>query len=314
MQSVAPITTDLVLLGAGHAHVEVLRRFAMRPEPGVRLTLIAREPHTPYSGMLPGLIRGEYGFDQAHIDLAPLASAAGARLILAEATGIELAARSVAVAGRPAVEFDLLSIDVGGVPAMPDGGGVPVKPIGQFLDRLAVLEASLPDAIADRRGGRRTGGNGTGAGVGAAVRRAVPAGAGHRGGRAVGRRTTACPSGGARGVGRGRGGNRLRRRSRRPVPGTDGAVGRQFPGGRRRAVGDGRDRARVAGALRAGLRCDRLRAGGADVAQHLATRRCSRPATVPRWRVHRGPRRGSGRCGPGPCWHGTCGGRCGGGR
>ena len=26
-----PITTDLVLLGAGHAHVEVLRRFAMRP-------------------------------------------------------------------------------------------------------------------------------------------------------------------------------------------------------------------------------------------------------------------------------------------
>ncbi|HEY6434239.1 MAG TPA: FAD-dependent oxidoreductase, partial [Acetobacteraceae bacterium] len=145
MQSVAPITTDLVLLGAGHAHVEVLRRFAMRPERGVRLTLIAREPHTPYSGMLPGLIRGEYGFDQAHIDLAPLASAAGARLILAEATGIELAARSVEVAGRPAVGFDLLSIDVGGVPAMPEGGGVPVKPIGQFLDRLTALEASLPE-------------------------------------------------------------------------------------------------------------------------------------------------------------------------
>ena len=44
MQPRAPITTDLVLLGAGHAHVEVLRRFAMRPEPGVRLTLIGREP------------------------------------------------------------------------------------------------------------------------------------------------------------------------------------------------------------------------------------------------------------------------------
>ena len=33
MQPRAPITTDLVLLGAGHAHVEVLRRFAMRREP-----------------------------------------------------------------------------------------------------------------------------------------------------------------------------------------------------------------------------------------------------------------------------------------
>ncbi len=153
MQPRAPITTDVVLLGAGHAHVEVLRRFAMRPEPGVRLTLIGREPETPYTGMLPGLIRGDYTFDEAHIDLAPLAASAGARLILAEATGIDLAARHVAVVGRPAVLFDLLSIDIGGEPAMPfDAGacpralvpGLPVKPIGQFLARLSALEAELP--------------------------------------------------------------------------------------------------------------------------------------------------------------------------
>ena len=67
MQPSRPVETDIVLLGAGHAHVEVLRRFAMRPEPGVRLTLIGREPETPYSGMLPGLIRGDYTFEQAHI-------------------------------------------------------------------------------------------------------------------------------------------------------------------------------------------------------------------------------------------------------
>src|ERR1700719_1304514 len=109
MQPRAPIVTDLVLLGAGHAHVEVLRRFAMRPEPGVRLTLIGREPETPYTGMLPGLIRGDYSFDDAHIDLAPLAAAAGARLFLAEATNIDLVARRVAVGGRPDVPFDLLS-------------------------------------------------------------------------------------------------------------------------------------------------------------------------------------------------------------
>jgi selenide,water dikinase len=140
----APIATDIVLLGAGHAHVEVLRRFAMRPEPGVRLTLIGREPETPYTGMLPGLIRGEYTLDQAHIDLAPLTAWAGARLILSEATGIDLAARRVAVTGRPDVPFDLLSIDVGGQPAMPPDAGVPVKPIGQLLARLAALETELP--------------------------------------------------------------------------------------------------------------------------------------------------------------------------
>jgi selenide, water dikinase len=143
MQPQALITTDLVLLGAGHAHVEVLRRFAMRREPGVRLTLIGREPETPYTGMLPGLIRGEYTFDQAHIDLAPLAAGAGARLILAEATAIDLAERHVVVTGRPVVPFDLLSIDVGGEPAMPSGAGLPVKPIGQFLTRLSALEETL---------------------------------------------------------------------------------------------------------------------------------------------------------------------------
>jgi selenide,water dikinase len=145
MQTTGPIETDIVLLGAGHAHVEVLRRFAMRPEPGVRLTLIGREPETPYSGMLPGLIRGEYTREQAHIDLAPLAVAAGARLVLAEASAIDLAARRIVVAGRPALPFDLLSVDVGGVPDMPAEGGIPVKPIGRFLDRLAALEAELPD-------------------------------------------------------------------------------------------------------------------------------------------------------------------------
>jgi selenide, water dikinase len=144
MQSSGPIETDIVLLGAGHAHVEVLRRFALRPEPGVRLTLIGREPETPYSGMLPGLIRGDYTAEQAHIDLAPLAAAARARLIVAEATAIGLAAQTVVVPGRPDIPFDLLSVDVGGMPAVPPGGGIPVKPIGRFLDQLARLEAELP--------------------------------------------------------------------------------------------------------------------------------------------------------------------------
>src|ERR1700722_1926900 len=131
MQSSGPVETDIVLLGAGHAHVEVLRRFAMRPEPGVRLTLIGREPETPYSGMLPGLIRSEYTHQEAHIDLAPLAALANARLVLGEATSFDPEERTVSVAGRPDIPFDLLSVDVGGIPVLPDGTGIAVKPIGR---------------------------------------------------------------------------------------------------------------------------------------------------------------------------------------
>jgi selenide,water dikinase len=144
MQPQHPVSTDIVLIGAGHAHVEVLRRAAMRPMRGVRLTLIAREPHAPYSGMLPGLIRGDYAFDAAHIDCAPLAAAAGARLLIAEATALDLDERRVRVAGRPDVAFDFLSVDVGGQLQVP-AGAIAVKPIGRFLEQLATLEARLPD-------------------------------------------------------------------------------------------------------------------------------------------------------------------------
>src|SRR5262249_21459315 len=136
---------DILLVGGGHAHVHVLRSFGMRPMPGVRLTLIARELETPYSGMLPGLIAGHYRPEQCHIDLAPLAGFAGARLVHATATSLDLAARRVLLDGRPPMAFDLISIDTGITPslaALPGAAehAVPVKPIGRFLERWRRVE------------------------------------------------------------------------------------------------------------------------------------------------------------------------------
>lgn len=142
------VVKDVVLVGAGHAHVQVLRRFGMRPLPGVRLTLISRELHTPYSGMLPGLIAGHYGFDEAHIDTAPLARFAGARLYGDEVIGLDLAQRLVLCRQRPPVLYDILSLDIG---SRPNTGGVPgatehaipVKPIDGFLARFEALRARV---------------------------------------------------------------------------------------------------------------------------------------------------------------------------
>jgi selenide,water dikinase len=142
----APVLKDIVLVGGGHSHVGVLRRFAMRPEPGVRLTLICTDPHTPYSGMLPGYIAGHYTYDEVHIDLSRLAQWAGARFIHAEVTGLDRVRRQVLLRDRPPLAYDLVSINTGATPQTHRVPGaaqsvVSVKPINQFNQRwLALLE------------------------------------------------------------------------------------------------------------------------------------------------------------------------------
>jgi selenide, water dikinase len=148
MKAATAVLKDVVLVGAGHSHVTVLRMFGMKPIPGVRLTLISREVHTPYSGMLPGLIAGHYGFDDAHIDTGPLARFAGARLYQDEAVDLDLAGRHVICRRRPPVPYDLLSLNIGSTPNTADVPGasehaIPVKPIDGFLRRFEALQARV---------------------------------------------------------------------------------------------------------------------------------------------------------------------------
>ena len=160
-----PILKDVVLVGAGHAHVAVLRMFGMKPIPGVRFTLISRELHTPYSGMLPGLVAGLYGFDDAHIDSGPLARFAAARLYQDEAVDLDLAGRRVICRHRPPVPYDVLSLNIGSTPNTAGVPGasehaIPVKPIDGFLDRFEALKRR----VLERRGHARIALVGAGAG------------------------------------------------------------------------------------------------------------------------------------------------------
>ncbi|MBM4205035.1 MAG: selenide, water dikinase SelD [Gammaproteobacteria bacterium] len=137
-----PPVRDLVLIGGGHAHVQVLRDLALRPLPGVRTTLVTREVESPYSGMLPGHIAGFYSHADMHIDLLPLCRAANVRLIIGEVTGLDPDVKEVNVESRPPLRFDWLAINAGAVPQT-RSEGVPVKPIGQFLPQWDRAKAAL---------------------------------------------------------------------------------------------------------------------------------------------------------------------------
>ena len=141
-----PVLRDVVLIGGGHSHVGVLRMWAMKPLPGVRLTLICSDTDTPYSGMLPGYIAGHYSYEEVHIDVRRLAEFAGARYYHDSVVGIDRTSRRVLCRERPPVAYDVLSINIGSTPRLgqvpgADAHAVPVKPIRQFNERwLALLQ------------------------------------------------------------------------------------------------------------------------------------------------------------------------------
>lgn len=137
-----------MLIGAGHAHLEVLRRLARHPIPGVSLTVLTREPQSPYSGMLPGLVAGQYTVAEGHVAVAPLVHAAGGTLVLDEAIGLDPVQRRVLTRTTGLMGYDTVSLDIGSRPnsgaiAGAAAHAVPVKPIDRFLARLAEVTVGI---------------------------------------------------------------------------------------------------------------------------------------------------------------------------
>lgn len=160
-----PSRKNVVLIGAGHAHVCALRLFGLNPLPAAELTLITRRRHTPYSGMLPGFIACHYGIDDIRIDTVPLARFAGARLCQDEVIGLDLCNRRVICRSSPPLRYDLLSIDIGSMPntaGVPgaEASAIPVKPIDGFLERFEALRRR----VLARQGRAAVAGIGGGAG------------------------------------------------------------------------------------------------------------------------------------------------------
>lgn len=140
---------DVVLLGVGHTNAHVLRMWRMEPLGNARLTCVSNFPVATYSGMLPGVLAGQYPHERMEIDLVRLCSAAGARLIVGHVTGLDVSGKELLLDDRLPLPFDVLSIGIGSLP-MSQGvqaskqSVVPIKPMQTFLTRL---EASVDEVL-----------------------------------------------------------------------------------------------------------------------------------------------------------------------
>lgn len=134
----------LLLIGAGHAHVGVLKSFAMNPVPGVELVLVNPHTETLYSGMLPGFVAGLYKVEEIVLDAHALAAEAGALFVRDEAVRVD--GDTVHFRKRPPLSFDLLSIDIGSTskirdPAFDLDAFIATRPFSRLKEKLRVWDS-----------------------------------------------------------------------------------------------------------------------------------------------------------------------------
>ena len=143
----------VVLVGGGHAHVAVLADWIRHGLPCARATLLTPHRHLRYSGTVPGWIAGQYPRDFGLVDLAGLCARAGVDLVEDMCAAIDPAGSAVTTGVGRRIDFDVASIDTGGVGRAravlgDDDRLIDIRPIDGFVDRFAAL---APDLAKDAR-------------------------------------------------------------------------------------------------------------------------------------------------------------------
>ncbi|MEI6334970.1 MAG: selenide, water dikinase SelD [Methylococcaceae bacterium] len=151
-KNATPVVSDLVLLGGGHANIQVLKMMAMNPLGGLRITLISDQTHSPYSGMIPGYLAGYYLYEDCHFDLRRLCEELGLRFIKAKIIGIDPQRKKIQLENRVDINYDCASINVGIEPRPIEKLAqesafkiIPLKPISQFITHWDQLMTDLKD-------------------------------------------------------------------------------------------------------------------------------------------------------------------------
>lgn len=148
---------DLLLAGAGHSHLGVLRKWASRERPMGRIGLVSADPYAWYSGMMPGLIAEQYQARQCRVPLPKLCAAAEVEFIQGTIVALQPETPELLLATGVTVRSTWLSLNLGSLPELPeqtDDGMelLSVKPFADFTRRWQQWEEA-PEPVAVLGGG-----------------------------------------------------------------------------------------------------------------------------------------------------------------
>ncbi|KAA0892866.1 FAD-dependent oxidoreductase [Pusillimonas sp. ANT_WB101] len=144
----------LLLIGGGHAHLEVLDQLRRRPVHDVRITLMSSSPRQVYTGMLPGLVAGRFSLQQASIDLAELCAQVDVEWVPQTCSELDLKHRTAITENDEQFPFTWVSLNIGSGPQLSierseHSTFVPIKPAECFYDAWEAFVARAAAASAD---------------------------------------------------------------------------------------------------------------------------------------------------------------------
>jgi NADH dehydrogenase FAD-containing subunit len=140
----------LVIVGAGHAHLTVLKNLRDFKDAGHRVTVVSSSPLHYYSGMGPGMLSGIYRPEEIRFNVKQMSEDRGAAFVEDNAVKIHPRERKIDLQSGKQISYDALSLNTGSyVPAMAplpaDGSVFTVKPIEKLLVARRRIREDLKD-------------------------------------------------------------------------------------------------------------------------------------------------------------------------
>jgi selenide,water dikinase len=141
-----PKSQVLVLIGAGHSNIQVLKHLTMRKYEGLQTILINNGYSSLYSGMMPGLIENYYKFEDVSIDIPKLCKNSETIFINDEVVKLDEKKNYIYFKNHPPIKYNVLSLNVGSrsktdkLNISKDAKIIKVKPISDLHNQIILIE------------------------------------------------------------------------------------------------------------------------------------------------------------------------------
>jgi len=137
----------LVIVGAGHAHLTVLKYLEEFKKLGHNATVVSSSPLHYYSGMGPGMLSGIYRPEEIRFNVKKMSQDRGAAFVEDTVVKIQPDERKIVLLSGNEISYDVISFNTGSFVPLEgqmhaDEAVITVKPIENLLKaRRKIIEA-----------------------------------------------------------------------------------------------------------------------------------------------------------------------------